>query len=162
MSDIKSLNDYYSSVDQNLIDNMNKNNNLKNLINLSTKSDLYIFNKKNKKWYLKSKDKLLKECNQIKKKEIKESSLRLSNLAKLSNINEYSSVSNIYNNLQNKIADIDEIVNCINHIDLSSESINNFDPNIINLNNNIKLNLDADIKSDSNSNKNYIECYGNC
>jgi len=158
MSDIKSLNDYYSSVDQNLIDNMNKNNNLKNLINLSTKSDLYIFNKKNKKWYLKSKDKLLKECNQIKKKEIKESSLRLSNLAKLSNINEYSSVSNIYNNLQNKIADIDEIVNCINHIDLSSESINNFDPNIINLNNNIKLNLDADIKSDSNSNKNYIEC----
>ena len=167
MSDIKSLNDYYSLVDKNLMDNMYKNNNLRNLINLSTKSELYLFNKKNKKWQLKSKDKLLKECNQIKKKEIKESSVMLSNLAKLSNNNEYNSVSNIYNNLQTKIADIDEIVNCINHIDVSSESIsNNFNPNIVNFDNkkmssiNIELNLDT--KSESPSSENYIECYGNC
>jgi hypothetical protein len=166
MSDIKSLDNYYSLVDKNLMDNMYKNNNLRNLLNLSTKSELYIFNKKNKKWQLKSKDKLLKECNQIKKKEIKESSIMLSNLAKLSNNNEYSSISNIYNNLQNKIADIDKIVNCINHIDESSESINNFKPNVINFNNknnslvNLDLNLDA--KSDSSSDENYIECYGNC
>ena len=132
MSDLKSLNEYYSSVDKNLIENMFKNNNLRNLINLSTKSDLYIFNKKNKKWQLKSKDKLLKECNQIKKKEIKESSLMLSNLAKLANNNEYNSVYCIYNNLQTKIADIDKIVNCINHINISSESNNNFNPNIVN------------------------------
>lgn len=165
MSDIKSLNDYYSSVDKNLIDDMYKNNNLRNLINLSTKSDLYIFNKKNKKWQLKSKDKLLKECNQIKKKEIKESSMMLSNLAKLSSNNEFNTVSTIYNNLQTKIADIDEIVNCINHIDISSESINNFNPNIVNFDNKQKLiniDLNLDTKSDSSNYENYIECYGNC
>jgi hypothetical protein len=165
MSDIKSLNDYYSSVDKKLIDDMYKNNNLRNLINLSTKSDLYIFNKKNKKWQLKSKDKLLKECNQIKKKEIKESSMMLSNLAKLSSNNEFNTVSTIYNNLQTKIADIDEIVNCINHIDNSSESINNFNPNIVNFDNKQKLiniDLNLDTKSDSSNYENYIECYGNC
>jgi len=164
MSDIKSLDNYYSLVDKNLMNNMYKNNNLRNLLNLSTKSELYIFNKKNKKWQLKSKDKLLKECNQIKKKEIKESSIMLSNLAKLSNNNEYNSISNIYNNLQNKIADIDEIVNCINHIDESSESINNFKLNFINFNNknNSLINLNLDAKSDSSSDENYIECYGNC
>jgi hypothetical protein len=165
MSDIKSLNDYYSSVDKNLIDDMYKNTNLRNLINLSTKSDLYIFNKKNKKWQLKSKDKLLKECNQIKKKEIKESSMMLSNLAKLSSNNEFNTVSTIYNNLQTKIADIDEIVNCINHIDNSSESINNFNPNIVNFDNKQKLiniDLNLDTKSDSSNYENYIECYGNC
>ncbi len=134
MSDSKELNEYYSSVDKNLLENLFKNNNLKNLINLSTKSDLYIFNKKNKKWHLKTKDKLLKECTQIKKKEIKESSLMLSNLAKLTNINEYNTVSNIYSNLQTKIANIDKIVECINHMELSSESENdnyNFTPNIV-------------------------------
>jgi len=166
MSDIKSLNDYYSLVDKNLIDNLYKNNNLRNLINLSTKSELYIFNKKNKKWQLKSKDKLLKECNQIKKREIKESSIMLSNLAKLSHSNEYNGVSNIYNNLQTKIADIDEIVNCINHIDISSESLNNFNPNIVNFDNKkdslINTDLNLDVKSDSSSYENYIECYGNC
>jgi len=157
MSDKKSLDKYYSLVDKNLMDNMYKNNNLRNLLNLSTKSELYIFNKKNRKWQLKSKDKLLKECNQIKKKEIKESSIMLSNLAKLSNNNDYKSVSNIYNNLQTKIADIDEIVNCINHIDISSESVINFDPVIINLDNKKDSLINIDL-----SDENYIECYKNC
>jgi len=172
MSDLKSLNDYYSSVDKNLLENLYKNNNLRNLINLSSKTDLYIFNKKNKKWQLKSKDKLLKECNQIKKKEIKESSIRLSNLAKLTNNNEYNSVTSIYNTLQLKIADIDKIVNCINHIDTSSESINQdfFKPNIVSFDeipinkkeSTINLNLEIDSKSESSCCENYIECYGNC
>ena len=172
MSDLKSLNDYYSSVDKNLLENLYKNNNLRNLINLSSKTDLYIFNKKNKKWQLKSKDKLLKECNQIKKKEIKESSIRLSNLAKLTNNNEYNSVTSIYNTLQSKIADIDKMVNCINHIDTSSESINQdfFKPNIVSFDeipinkkeSTINLNLEIDSKSESSYCENYIECYGNC
>jgi hypothetical protein len=174
MSDLKSLNEYYSSVDKNLLENLSKNNNIRNLINLSSKSELYIFNKKNKKWQLKSKDKLLKECNQIKKKEIKESSVMLSNLAKLTNNNEYNSVSTIYNKLQSKIADIDKIVNCINHIDSSSESINQdfFKPNIVSFDeipinihkkeSSINLNLQIDSKSESSCCENYIECYGNC
>jgi hypothetical protein len=169
MSDFKSLNEYYSSVDKNLLENLSKNNNLRNLINLSTKSDINIFNKKNKKWQLKSKDKLLKECNQVKKKEIKESSIMLSNLAKLSNNNQYNSVSSIYSNLQSKIADIDKIVDCINHIDTTSESVSqDFKPNIVNFNeisiNNkeSKINLNLDSKSESSCSENYIECYKNC
>jgi hypothetical protein len=169
MSDFKSLNEYYSSIDKNLIENLSKNNNLRNLINLSTKSDINIFNKKNKKWQLKSKDKLLKECNLVKKKEIKESSIMLSNLAKLSNNNQYNSVSSIYSNLQSKIADIDKIVDCINNIDTTSESISqDFKPNIVNFNeisiNNkeSKINLNLDSKSESSCSENYIECYKNC
>ena len=149
------MNEYYSSVDKNLIQNMYKNNNLRNLINLSSKSDLYIFNKKNKKWQLKSKDKLLKECNQIKKKEIKESSIMLSNLAKLADNNEYKTVYYIYNNLQTKIADIDKIVSCINHINISSESNNNnFNPNIVNfddINNKKELITNFDINDKKES-----------
>lgn len=175
MSDLKSLNEYYSLVDKSLLENMYKNNNLRNLINLSTKSDIKIFNKKNKRWQLKSKDKLLKECDQIKKKDIKESSLMLSNLAKLSNNNQYNSISSIYKTLQTKILDIDKIVNCINNIDSSSESNNydSFKPNIVSFNEipiktNIKkesiinLNLNVDSKSESSCCENYIECYGNC
>ena len=91
--------------------------------------------------------------------------MMLSNLAKLSSNNEFNTVSTIYNNLQTKIADIDEIVNCINHIDISSESINNFNPNIVNFDNKQKLiniDLNLDTKSDSSNYENYIECYGNC
>lgn len=182
MSDLKLLNEYYSLVDKNLLENLYKNNNLKNLINLSTNTDLNVFNKKNKKWQLKSKDKLLKECNQIKKKEIKESSIMLSNLAKLSNINEYNSVTNIYSTLQSKIADLDKLVDCINHIDSSSESDNreHFKPNFVSFDeiekksivqnkqillkkeSIINLDLDLDSKSVSSCCDNYIECYGNC
>jgi hypothetical protein len=172
MSDLKSLNEYYLSVDKNILENMYKNNNLKNLINLSNKTDIKIFNKKNKKWELKSKDKLIEECNKVKKKEIKVSSIMLSNLAKLSNNNQYKTVSCIYDNLQSKILDIDKIVDCINHIDVSSESNNyeDFKPTIINFNSenesdkkesieNLKIN--QDLKSEFNSDS-YIECYRNC
>jgi hypothetical protein len=119
----KSIDQYYSSVDKNLIKSLCKNNNLKNLINLSTVSDLYIFNKKNKKWYLKSKDKLLKECKSIKKKEIKSSSFMLSNLAKLCSTNDISNIKDICENLQNKISNLDNLINCINYIESSIEIV---------------------------------------
>lgn len=110
------IDQYYSLVDKNLISNLCKNNNLKNLIKLSTISDLYIFNKKNKKWYLKSKDKLLKECDNIKKKELKTSSTLLSNLAKLNTNHNVSEIKDICETLQTKISKLDNIINCINHI----------------------------------------------
>jgi len=112
------IDQYYSSVDKNLISNLCKNNNLKNLIKLSTISELYIFNKKNKKWYLKSKDKLLKECENIKKKELKTSSIMLSNLAKLNTNHDVSNIKDICETLQTKISKLDNIINCINHIDI--------------------------------------------
>jgi hypothetical protein len=182
--DIK-INQYYSLVDKNLITNLCKNNNLKNLINLSTVSDLYIFNKKNKKWFLKSKDKLLKECENIKKKEIKSSSSMLSNLAKLNKTNEISEIKGIYDNLQTKISNIDNIINCLQLLDtvnvipinynsdIDKSNIVSFDPvlsnhkpvntneigqiNLININHDLnKYNTISD-SSDS-----FIECYSNC
>ena len=111
------IDQYYYSVDKNLISNLCKNNNLRNLIKLSTVSDLYVFNKKNKKWYLKSKDKLLKECENIKKKELKSSSTMLSNLAKLNTVHNVIEVKDICETLQNKISNIDNIIKCLNHID---------------------------------------------
>jgi len=117
------IDQYYYSVDKNLISNLCKNNNLRNLIKLSTVSDLYVFNKKNKKWYLKSKDKLLKECENIKKKEIKSSSTMLSNLAKLNTVHNVIELKDICETLQNKISNIDNIIKCVNHIESSIDVV---------------------------------------
>ncbi len=51
--------------------NLPINNNIKNLILLSSNTDLNLFNKKKNKWVLKNKDKLLKDYEKIKKKELK-------------------------------------------------------------------------------------------
>jgi len=136
-----SIEQYYCSVDKNIISDLSKKNNLKNLIYLSTISDIYLFNKKNKKWNLKSKHTLLKECDKVKKKELKKSSIMLSNLAKLDNVRNIkntNNIKNIYDTLNNKIINIDNIIDYIVNID-STES----NDEIINL-------------------ENYIECYSNC
>lgn len=86
----------------------NENISLKHLINLSSNTNINIYNK-NK---IKSKDKIINECEKVKKKELKNSSILLANLAKLStDINE---VKNIYSNLENKISKIDQIINIVN------------------------------------------------
>jgi hypothetical protein len=126
-NNIDEIDKYYSSIDKGLINNLCQNNNLKNLINLSTQTDIYIFNKKNKKWQLKSKDKLLKECEQIKKKELKVSSSMLSNLAKLSNIDDSNTVKTICQNLENKILNIDKIMSCINNLETQINKTPNSD-----------------------------------
>ena len=155
MANIKNdiqINDFYSSVDTNVLNKLCKNNNLKNLINLSIQTDIYIFNKKYKKWQLKSKDQLLKECNKVKKHELKSSSIMLSNLAKLNNYTCITDIKKINNQLENKLDNIEKIITYINHIDNltnSSDSNNNIDsfkPTIVDLH--------------SISNK-YIECYTN-
>ena len=116
------IDQYYSLIDKNIINNLCKNESLKNLIKLSTQTDIYIFNRKNKKWQLKSKTKLLEECVQIKKKEIKTSSSLLSNLAKLNNIVNLDNVKNIYKNLENKIGNIDKFMDYVINIDINSVS----------------------------------------
>jgi hypothetical protein len=131
------------SIDKKLLTKFCKDDNLKNLIHLSSQNDINIFNKK---WQLKSKDKLLKECEQIKKKEIKTSSFKLSNLAKL-NENNISSVNEICNNLQQKIVNIDKIVSCINNINTKNE---------------ISIFTGENIPKISESSSDYIECFSNC
>lgn len=133
--------DKYSSIDKSLINKLCQNNNLKNLINLSSLTDINIFNKKNKKWQLKSKDKLLKECELFKKKKLKISSSMLSNLAKLGNTYETENVKNICKELTDDISNIDKIINCIQNL----EHTNN-----------------QPVNSDNSSTDDYIECYSNC
>ena len=104
------INNYYSLIDKNILNNLCKNEKLKYLIQLSTQNDIYIFNKKNKRYKFKNINLLLKECEKIKKKEIKSSTNLLSNLAKLSNPN-LDNVKNIYTNLENKIDNINKFIN---------------------------------------------------
>ena len=110
------IDEYYASVDKNIIDKLCTNNNIKNLIYLSSQSDLNLFNKKNKKWQLKSKDKLLKECEQVKKKKIKDLSTTLSHLAKLGN-NNFQDVKNAYKSFEGNIENLEKIIDYVNHID---------------------------------------------
>jgi hypothetical protein len=127
-TDTDNINKYYSSVDKNVINHLCTDSNIKNLIHLSIKTELNPFNKSKKKWNLKSKRKLLKECDNIKKKEVKEFSFHLNNLSKLENNN----LKNIYKNSENKMDNLYKLINCINNIDLSShESSNNIIENIL-------------------------------
>jgi hypothetical protein len=138
------ISEYYSSIDKHVLDNLYKDEIFKNLIKLSTVTDIYLFNKKNQNWYVKTKTKLLKECDNSKKKEIKYTSSLLSNLAKLNKINDndFDYVKNIYRNLEDKIDNIDKFINYINNIDM----------NIL-LKKNKTIKLDTDI--------NYIAYYCN-
>ena len=90
----KNIDNYYSSVDSNYLEDLCKDSNLKNLIKLSVSSDIDIFNKKKTK--LKSKKRILKDCENKKN----ESMCMISNLAKI----------NMNNN-------IDKIIKCINNLD---------------------------------------------
>ena len=110
----KDIAKYYSSVDSPTINNLSKDDNLKNLIKLSTVADLYIFCKKNKRWMLKEKETLLNECQKTKKREIKKSSYILGNLAKLCPNNSYEQIKTVNQDLENKIENIDKMINIIN------------------------------------------------
>ena len=69
-NNLNNLNYYYNEPEINTY--INKFN-LKNLIELSTISDLYLFKKKKNSWILKDKRILLKECEYKKKKNYKRS-----------------------------------------------------------------------------------------
>jgi len=103
---------YYSSIDKNIINNLCKNDYIKNLIKLSVLIDINIFDIKNNVPKIKNENKLLKECNNIKKKEIKNAK-NILNILKLKNNNDINNIKNIYNNL-NKIENINKIINYIN------------------------------------------------
>jgi hypothetical protein len=113
------------------IDNIN--NNIKNLILLSSNIDLNLFNKKKNKWVLKNKDKLLKDYEKIKKKELKSlEQIKKKELKELQQINEnklidthcsLSHLAQLGNNnfsvFKHKIDILDKIYDCITHIDIT-------------------------------------------
>ena len=77
-SEIDTIMNYYNTVDKPVITEFCKNVYFKHLLNLSTKVDLYILSKRNKKWYIKENKKKINECNKKKKKKKKKKNKTLS------------------------------------------------------------------------------------
>ena len=151
-------NNKYAAIDTSIIDNIsnNSNFNIQNLMKLSKDTELYIFNKKYKKWTLKSKEKLIKECENIKKKEIKKTTSILSNLAKINP--QSTDIRSHYNILEDKISKLDDIVSCLNEENLDLTNIlENKEQKMLDLTNVLKELSDSDSSSSS-----YIELYSNC
>ena len=123
-----------NKIDEYSLNRLCNDNNIKNLVKLSADIDLCVFNKKYNKWNIKPKNKLLKECEKIKKTEVKNVSYMLSNLAKLSSNN--IDIDPLYN----KIKNIDTVINYINNTD---------------------ININTKKKNKVESEK-YIESYSNC
>ena len=113
--------------------NLPINNNIENLILLSSNTDLNLFNKKKNKWVLKNKDKLLKDYEKIKKKELKSlEQIKKKELKELQQINKrelkdthysLSHLAQLGNNnfsvFKKKIDILDKIYDCITHIDIT-------------------------------------------
>ena len=105
---------YYKNIDKPIIDNYVNNFNIKNLLALSTITDLYLFRKQKKnEWKLKDKREILKECNIKRKKTIKEVSTSLSVLAKISSTNLVNEIKNKNYTLFNKLENIDSLIETI-------------------------------------------------
>ena len=123
----------------------NMNNNIKNLILLSSNTDLNLFNKKKNKWVLKNKNKLLKDYEKIKKKELKSlEQIKKKELKELQQINKrelkdthysLSYLAQLGNNnfsvFKHKIDILDKIYDCIAHIDITEEQSMMSNKNII-------------------------------
>jgi hypothetical protein len=108
---------YYKNIDKPVIDNCVNNLNLKNLLDLSTITDLYLFTKKKKnKWKLKDKRELLKECDIKRKKTIKAVSTSLNVLSKNNSKNLVKEIKLKNDILLNKIENIDSIIETIEKI----------------------------------------------
>ena len=125
--------------------NLPINNNIKNLILLSSNTDLNLFNKKKNKWILKNKDKLLKDYEKIKKKELKFlEQIKKKELKELQQINKrelkdtHGSLlhlaqlgNNNFSVFKQKIDILDKIYDCITHIDITEEQYMISNKNII-------------------------------
>lgn len=165
---------YYASVDKNILNDMCKNSKLKNLISLSTLTNINVLNKSNKLWKLKSTDKMLLECEKLRKKELKQSSSSLSNLAKIYSNNKSENVKYIYKDLETKLDNINKFVDCL--YDIKNETIvsdvyQNTQKKYIKVfpeDSSIekKKLITIDLKIDNilniESSDDYVECYSNC
>jgi hypothetical protein len=108
---------YYKNIDKPVIDKCVNNLHLKNLLSLSTITDLYLFTKKKKnEWKLKDKRELLKECDIKRKKTIKEVSTSLNVLSKNKSKNLVKEIKLKNDTLLNKIENIDSLIETIEKI----------------------------------------------
>ena len=179
--------DFYKKINKPIIDKMVTDNSFKNILELSTVSEIPLLKKEKNNWYLKDKKKILKEIESTKKKKIKEIKNNLSkiNIIKINDIKENNnklitdleSIDLLKNNIEDDIIynNIRNLSLLSNNIELTKKPKRNqlggtSNLNIINNINNknkknlknlkiIKINLDElNISSDSND---FIEIFSN-
>ena len=85
------------------------------LLNQSKQNDTGILSKKNKKSIIKNAKIILSECEKKKKKEIKNTGNVLAKLAKYCTVNSLTEVKKVNTDLEDKIYNIDLIINHINN-----------------------------------------------
>jgi hypothetical protein len=120
--------DFYKEINKPIIDKMIKNNSFKNILELSTISEIPLLKKQKNNWFLKDKQKILKEIETLKKKKIKEikNNLYKINIIKINDIKENNnklfsdleSIDLLKNNIENDI-----IYNNIKNLSLLSNNI---------------------------------------
>jgi hypothetical protein len=168
--------DFYKKINKPIIDKMVTDNSFKNILELSTVSEIPLLKKEKNNWYLKDKKKILKEIESTKKKKIKEIKNNLSkiNIIKINDIKENNnklisdleSIDLLKNNIEDDIIynNIRNLSLLSNNIELTKKLKRNQLGGTQNLNNKknlkiIKINLDElNISSDSNE---FIEIFSN-
>ena len=105
---------YYENVDQPLIDNYLSNDKFKNLLELSRKNDIPIFNKGKKKWKLKKSKQIINECKKKKKKKLQNLSKMIKELAKQPDYQTLKKIKIINKEVEKDISYIDNMINEIN------------------------------------------------
>lgn len=120
--------DFYKDVDKPIIDNMINNESFKNILELSTVSEIPLLKKDKNNWSLKDKRVILKDLDNSKKKKIKEIKNNLSKLDEIKIIdikesnNKLMSDLESINILKNKLED-DEFYNNLKNISKLSNGI---------------------------------------
>jgi hypothetical protein len=101
---------YYENVDDTIINKYLNNNKYKNLLELSRKNDIPIFNKGKKKWKIKNKKQMINDCKVKKKKKIKNLSKMIKDLAKEPNFEILTKIKIINKEFENEIINIDSMI----------------------------------------------------
>ncbi len=113
-NNLDNLENYYKNIDKPIINDCLNKFNLKNLLELSTVTDLYIFTKQKKKeWKLKEKRILLKECEVKRRQKLKEVSESINELTKNKSKNLLLEVKKKNNSLLDEIETIDTLIETI-------------------------------------------------
>jgi len=124
-NNLDNLENYYKNIDKPIINDCLNKFNLKNLLELSTITNLYVFTKQKKKdWKLKEKRMLLKECDIKRKQKLKAVTESINELSKNKSKDLLLEVKQKNNSLFNEIETIDTLIETIekDYPDLESKA----------------------------------------
>lgn len=94
----------------NLKKKKNLKNNLKNILNIKNDNNIFRYDEKKKKWILKDKYKIIKNCNTEKKNKLKNLSRIIKNLSKIPNENTLKQIKDINKKYEEEIQNLDDLI----------------------------------------------------